>query len=289
MPALEVRATGMLTTVQDTGRTGFAALGVGASGAADQRSHALANRLVANPPDAATLEVTFGGLRVRARGTVTVAVTGAVGPVTVAGRGAAMNAPLVVPDGAELSLGTPARGLRSYVAVRGGIAVEPVLGSRSTDILADLGPPVPAPGTVLPVGPPPAAFPNVDVAAVPPPAADRLTLRAVPGPRDDWFRPHALDTLFAAEYEVTSRSDRVGMRLAGPPLRRTRSGELPSEGMVPGSLQIPPDGEPVLFLADHPVTGGYPVIAVVHGSDLPLAAQATPGMRLRFVRAGARG
>ncbi|RCV54590.1 5-oxoprolinase subunit C family protein [Marinitenerispora sediminis] len=288
MPALEVRATGMLATVQDTGRTGFAALGVGASGAADQRSHALANRLVANPADAATVEVTFGGLRVRARGTVTVAVTGAPCPLTVAGRSAAMDAPLVVPDGAELSLGAPARGLRSYVAVRGGVAVEPVLGSRSTDILAGLGPPVLAPGAVLPVGPPPAAFPNVDVAAVPALTADLLVLSAVPGPRDDWFRREALDTLFAAEYEVTSRSDRIGMRLAGPELRRARSGELPSEGMVPGSVQVPPDGEPVLFLADHPVTGGYPVIAVVAAADLPLAAQAPPGMRLRFVRARAR-
>ncbi|WP_133743283.1 5-oxoprolinase subunit C family protein [Actinorugispora endophytica] len=282
MAGLEVLETGMLTTVQDAGRPGHASLGVGRSGAADAASYALANRLLANPPGAAALEVTFGGLRLRARGTVTVAVTGAPGPVSVDGRGAAMNTVLSVPDGAELRLGVPTRGLRGYLAVRGGVDVPPVLGSRSTDTLADLGPARVAPGALLPVGAPPAGFPVTDAAPVAELPGTETTLRVVLGPRHDWFTPDAVRTLLSGVYEVSGRSDRVGARLLGPPLDRHRKEELPSEGMVPGSLQIPTDGDPVLFLADHPVTGGYPVIAVVASEDLPRAAQARPGTRLRF-------
>jgi biotin-dependent carboxylase-like uncharacterized protein len=284
MAALEVLETGPLTTVQDAGRFGHARLGVGRSGAADAASYALANRLLANPPGAAALEATLGGLRVRARGALTVAVTGAPCPVTVDGSGAACDTVLHLADGAELRLGPPARGLRSYLAVRGGVDVPPVLGSRSTDTLAGLGPDRPVPGTVLPVGPPPAAFPVLDQAPVAAPPEGDLRLRVVLGPRDAWFTADALRTLLGSAYTVTDRSDRVGARLAGPPLPRRTAGELPSEGMVPGALQVPPDGEPVLFLADHPVTGGYPVIAVVAAADVARAAQARPGTRLRFHR-----
>lgn len=283
MTALEVLATGPMITVQDAGRFGHAALGVGRSGAADADSYALGNRLLANPEGAAALEVTLGGLRVRARGPVTVAVTGAETPVRVDGRGAAVNEVLHLPDGAELTLGVPARGLRSYLAVRGGVAVAPVLGSRSTDVLAGLGPEVPVVGDLLPVGPVPAALPHLDHAPVRAVGADLVDLRVDLGPREDWFTERAVAALSSGEYEVTSRSDRVGARLAGPVLERSREGELPSEGMVAGSLQVPPGGEPVLFLADHPVTGGYPVIAVVRSTDLPKAAQARPGTRIRFV------
>ncbi|WP_312894067.1 5-oxoprolinase subunit C family protein [Nocardiopsis metallicus] len=281
--ALEVLATGPMTTVQDAGRFGHAALGVGRSGAADTDSYALANRLLANPPGAAALETTLGGLRVRAHGAVTVAVTGAQAPVRVNGRGAAVNEVLHLPDGAELALGAPARGLRSYLAVRGGVAVPSVLGSRSTDVLAGLGPAVPRVGDVLPVGAAPPTFPNLDHVPARAVGGDRVELRVELGPREDWFTERALAALLSGDYEVTSRSDRVGARLAGPPLERSREGELPSEGMVAGALQVPPGGEPVLFLADHPVTGGYPVVAVVRSADLPKAAQARPGTRIRFV------
>ena len=281
--ALEIVAAGPMTTVQDSGRFGHADLGVGRSGAADLVSYALANRLLANPAGAAALETTLGGLRVRAHGSVTVAVSGAEAPVMVEGRGAACNSVLHLADGAELTLGVPARGLRSYLAVRGGVDVPPVLGSRSTDVLAELGPAFPVPGDVLPVGPTPVdAFPLVDHAPVGPIGGDEVELRVAPGPREDWFTEKALDTLLSGVYEVTPRSDRVGARLTGPALERSRAEELPSEGMVPGALQVPPGGEPVLFLADHPVTGGYPVIAVVVAADVPRAAQARPGTRVRF-------
>ncbi|GAA4858812.1 5-oxoprolinase subunit C family protein [Saccharopolyspora rosea] len=280
--ALEVLATGPLATVQDLGRPGLADIGVGRSGAADRGSLRLANRLVGNDEGAAAVEVTLGGLAVRAGADLVVAVTGAPCPVTVAGRGAAANAVLRLPAGAELRLGAPARGLRSYLAVRGGVAVEPVLGSRATDVLAGLGPDPLEPGAVLPVGPAPARFPQVDAAPVAALPADELVLRVAPGPRHDWFTADALTTLLGEAYEVTAQSNRIGMRLDGPALPRARTEELPSEGMVPGALQVPPSARPTLFLADHPVTGGYPVIAVVTAADVDRAAQARPGQRVRF-------
>ncbi|MDS1270149.1 biotin-dependent carboxyltransferase family protein [Lipingzhangella sp. LS1_29] len=288
MRGLTVTDPGPSSTIQDTGRAGYAALGVGRSGAADGPAAALANRLVANPPGAAVVESTLGGVHVRAHGRVTVAVTGAPCPLTVAVpdassvHGAAMNTVLHLADGATLRLGRPTRGLRSYLALRGGIDVPPVLGSRSTDLLAGLGPPALAPGTWLPAGPPPAAFPRLDSAPVPEVPDGSITLRAVLGPRCAWFTHEAHASLRESGFTVTPRSNRIGLRLDGPELPRARGGELPSEGMMPGSLQVPPGGEPVLFLADHPVTGGYPVLAVVHSADLPRAAQAPPGCRLRF-------
>lgn len=281
--ALEVLATGPLLTVQDLGRPGLAALGVGQSGAADAEALRLANRLVGNPEGHAGLEVTFGGLEVRGQGGMYVALTGAPCPMTVHGRHVAAYAPVWVPDGATLRLDAPPCGLRSYLAVRGGIEVPPVLGSRATDTLAGLGPAPLAPGDQVPVGVPGAAMPGVDLATVRPPEHGEVRLRVVLGPRDDWFTAAARSVLLSEPYEVTAESNRVGMRLAGTALQRARDGELPSEGMVCGALQVPPSGQPTLFLADHPVTGGYPVIATVVAGDIGLAAQARPGQVLRFV------
>jgi biotin-dependent carboxylase-like uncharacterized protein len=274
--ALEVLAPGPLTTVQDAGRPGLAALGVGRSGACDRRSYALANRLVGNPPGTAVLEVTFGALAVRAHGDLLVATAGArcAGPWPYA-------APARLRDGEVLRLGPPVTGVRTYVAVRGGLEVEPVLGSRSTDLLAGLGPPVVAVGGVLPVGSATGPLPVVDVAPVAEPAGDDVVLRVLPGPRRDRFDDAAWGQL-ASPWEVTSDSDRVGLRLDGSPLPRTTAGELPSEGMVRGAVQVPPSGRPVVFLADAPVTGGYPVIAYVVDDDVDLAAQLRPGQGVRL-------
>lgn len=282
VPALEVLATGPLATVQDAGRPGLADIGVGASGAADRSSYRLANRLVANNPDAAAAEITLGGFTACAHGDLLVAVTGAACPIEIDGRGAAADSVLRVPAGAVLRLGTPPAGLRSYLAVRGGIDVAPVLGSRATDLLAGLGPPQLRPGSRLPVGPAPATFPVVDVAPVPGPPDGDVLLRACTGPRADWFTEQALEALAASRFEVSPDSNRIGMRLDGPDLPRARTDELPSEGMVPGALQVPPSARPTLFLTDHPVTGGYPVIAVVRADDVARAAQVRPGQHLRF-------
>ncbi|SDQ86204.1 biotin-dependent carboxyltransferase family protein [Quadrisphaera sp. DSM 44207] len=287
--ALHVLAPGPHAAVQDLGRPGRAALGVGASGAADRAALRRANRLLGDPEGTAAVETTLGGLRVRAEGDLLVAVTGAPVPVMVSGRGSVRTAGteevLRLRAGEELALGTPTSGLRGYVAVRGGIAVPPVLGSRSTDVLAGLGPPLLAAGTVLPVGPAPAAPPVLDALPVPAPPAGDLVLRVVLGPRDDWFTPEAVRALLGAAWTVGPASDRVGMRLLGPALARTRAQELPSEGLVRGALQVAAGGAPTLMLADHPVTGGYPVIAVVLDADTDAAAQARPGQRLRFTRA----
>jgi biotin-dependent carboxylase-like uncharacterized protein len=278
---LTVLTPGPLATVQDRGRPGWASIGVTTSGAADRAAHDLANRLVGNVPAAATVEVTAGGLRIRAERTVLVALTGAPLPVAVDGRAAAFDAPLTVPAGAVLALGMPPAGLRTYLAVRGGVDVPPVLGSRSTDTLSGLGPAPLAAGDRLPVGGLAGDEPFVDVAPVRGPAA-RPVLRVTPGPRRDWLAPESWAALTGQEWTVTADSDRVGLRLAGPRLTRARDGELPSEGLVPGAVQVPPDGAPVLFLVDHPVTGGYPVLAVVTTADLPAAAQLRPGDVVRF-------
>lgn len=278
---LTVLATGPLATTQDRGRPGFASIGVTRSGAADPVAAGLANRLVGNDPAAATVEVTAGGLRVRAERTLLAAVTGAPAPVTVGGRAAPFDAPLTLRPGEVLALGLPPVGLRSYVAVRGGIDVPAVLGSRSTDMLSGLGPPPLVAGDRLRVGGLAAEEPIVDVAPVRPPTS-RPALRVLPGPRRDWLDPAAWTELTSGEWTVSADSNRVGLRLAGPSLGRARRGELPSEGLVPGAVQVPPDGAPVLFLADHPVTGGYPVLAVVTTADLPAAAQLRPGDAVLF-------
>ncbi len=281
---LEVVSPGVLTTVQDLGRPGLGALGVGHSGAADVPALTLANRLLGNPGSAGALEVTFGGLEVVVHGGVTVTVTGAPCPVAVDDRQVGAYAVVWVPDGATLRLGPPPSGLRSYVAVRGGIEVPPVLGSRCTDALAALGPAPLVTGDRLPIGRATAALPGVDVVPVQVPEAGDVRLRVVDGPRADWFTEAGRRALLSDFYDVTSDSNRVGIRLAGPVLDRARDDELPSEGMVCGALQVPPSGQPTLFLADHPVTGGYPVIAVVVPADVPRAAQLRPGQRVTFTR-----
>lgn len=280
--ALAVVRAGALTTVQDRGRPGHAHLGVPRSGALDTPAAALANRLVGNPVEAAVLETTLNGCAVRPRSAVTVAVAGAPCPVTVDGRPAPWGVPVRVPAGALLDVGAARAGLRSYVAVSGGVAVDPVLGSRSTDLLSGLGPPPLTDGAVLPLGHPGDVPARVDVVPQPGPPAE-LVLRVTPGPRDDWFTAGALRTLTTAGYRVSSASNRIGLRTEGPSLERAVSGELPSEGMVLGAVQVPPDGRPVVFLADHPTTGGYPVIAVAVTADLPAAAQAVAGTPVRFL------
>ncbi|MGY1781061.1 5-oxoprolinase subunit C family protein [Geodermatophilus sp. SYSU D01036] len=274
---LTVLSPGPLTTVQDRGRPGLGGIGVGRSGAADRAAAALANRLVGNDPAAAVLEATLGGLAVRAGADLLVVTTGARCP------GSPVHAaPGLLRAGATLALGAPAAGLRTYVAVRGGIAVPPVLGSRSTDVLSGLGPAPLRAGDVLPVGDAAGPLPGVDVAPVADPPAGEVTVRLLPGPRADWLSSSARDALASAAWTVTAESNRVGLRLAGPRLDRAVEGELASEGLVRGAVQVPPSGQPVLFLADAPVTGGYPVAGYVADDDVDRCAQLRPGQVLRL-------
>jgi biotin-dependent carboxylase-like uncharacterized protein len=282
---LEILRTGPLALVEDLGRPGLAHLGVTRSGAADRRSHTLANRLVANPHDRATIEVTFGGFSARVRGGgkdgVAIAVTGADTDPSVNGVPFGINSIHYAHDGEIISLGAPHTGLRSYVAVRGGIEVDPVLGSRSYDVMSAIGPRPLRAGDQLTVGDHTADFPELDQAPVAAIAKDLLELLVVPGPRDDWFANP--DALVHTEWVVTNLSDRVGMRLNGPPLQlHDRDRQLPSEGATRGAIQVPPNGLPVILGPDHPVTGGYPVIGVVADEDIDKVAQIRPGQHVQM-------
>ncbi|MDN4649587.1 biotin-dependent carboxyltransferase family protein [Curtobacterium sp. PsM8] len=304
MSTLTVVQVGYGVTTQDLGRPGLSDMGLGAAGAADRGSAALANRMVGNRPDAAVLEALLGSVTLRTDAYAVAAVTGAPCPVSIEradGRvhGAAAYEVLLLEPGDTLRVGLAEERLRAYVAVRGGIGVDPVLGSRSWDSLAQLGPAPLTVGDVLPIGAGPGhgagaevgvgAWPVVD--AVPPPLlpwpGDPVVLDVVPGPRDDWFTPDWRTTLTGQEFHVSPDSDRVGVRTtAAAPLVRAVTHELPSEGVETGSLQVPPAGFPVLFLADHPVTGGYPVVAVLTPESVDRAAQLRPGdtLRLRIAR-----
>ncbi|MCW1098880.1 biotin-dependent carboxyltransferase family protein [Streptomyces sp. RS2] len=276
--------SGALTSVQDSGRPGHAHLGVPRSGALDAPAMRLANRLLGNTPDAAVLETTLTGCALRPDQDVTVVVGGAPCAVTVNGGPVAWGAPVRVPAGSVLDVGAATAGVRSYVAVAGGVAAEPVLGSRSTDLLSGLGPQPLRDGDVVAVGTPTGPLPAPVAAPWPGPPAE-LVLPVRPGPRADWFTPAALRTFTSATYRVSPHSNRIGLRTEGPPLERAAAGELPSEGMVLGAVQVPPDGRPVLFLHDHPTTGGYPVVAVVPEPALAAAAQAVAGTPVRFTLA----
>ncbi|WP_306341464.1 biotin-dependent carboxyltransferase family protein [Nocardioides luteus] len=296
-PAVEVVRPGLQLVLEDLGRPGHAALGVSASGAADRRALRAANRAVGNRPGAAAFELAGGGAILRFTGPAVVAVTGAPVETTIV-RNDAPSLPVehgaatALEDGEELHLGGLTTGLRTVIAVRGGLDLEPALGSLSSDTLAGLGPgglggrPLRA-GDVVPLhGPaatPHAVEPHPAPADPLPAPGDTVELRVLLGPREDWFTAAGVRTLLEQEWTVTPRSDRVGVRLHGDvPLERSVSGELPSEGAVTGAIQVPPDGQPVLFLPDHPLTGGYPIIAAVVDRDLDLAGQLPPGVRIRF-------
>ncbi|GAA1524486.1 carboxyltransferase domain-containing protein [Brevibacterium permense] len=288
--SLEVLRPGLQLLIQDLGRPGFASMGVSAAGAADRTALTAANRLVGNAETAAGLESFGGAVLLRCTGDGVAAVTGATGTITVTAADGTVLTPrlgeaFALSDGDELELGPTERGVRRYFAVRGGIAVETALDSSSADTLAGLGPAAVDKGTTVGVHDPRTAPHLVDPDPTQPrdlpQAGETVTLSVTLGPREDWFTEAGIETLLSQEWTVTHESDRVGLRLNGEvPLERARTGELPSEGAVTGALQVPPNGQPVLFGPDHPLTGGYPIIASV--DDVDLAAQLPPGVKLRF-------
>ena len=281
MTCVEVVVPGARTTIQDLGRPGFAHLGIPASGAADRRAFTLANRLVGNAEGAPALETTLSGPVLRFEAATTIALTGAPVEATLDGRTVGMHAPTPVRAGQELVVGAATHGLRTYIAIRGGIAADPVLGSVSADQLTGLGPAPLRAGDQLTLGGDALAAPIVDVAPVAR-SGDPLVLPVRLGPRDDWFAPDAVTAFLAETFTVTPNVDRIGARLNGPPLPWRGDESMRSEGLVTGSVQVPPSGEAIVMLADHPTTGGYPVIAVVDEAALGGAAQLRPGARVRF-------
>lgn len=289
-PALTVIAPGLLTHFQDDGRAGQAALGVSPSGAMDSEALHRANRIVGNPPASACLEVTRGGLRVRAHQPLVIAVTGAPCTLEISSASgqrftARCEYPVALEPGDDIALKATAQGVRSYLALRGGFITQPVLGSSAFDTLAQLGPaPLKAADALYSAANPVQAVQiNEQEAPALPGEGDVVTLDVVPGPRTDWFNDEALSLLTAQDWRVTPQSNRIGLRLHGDkPLTRSINTELASEGTCTGAIQVPASGQPVLFLKDRPLTGGYPVIGAVADYHLDLAGQIPPGAVIRF-------
>ncbi|PIE21390.1 MAG: allophanate hydrolase [Arachnia propionica] len=278
--SLLVLATGPLSLIEDAGRCGYAHLGVSMSGAADRGSAQQANLAVGNPADAAVIETLAGGLQLRAKSPSLVAIGGAPTVAEVAGQAVPRLRPFPLKAGQELRLGTSASGLRCYVAVAGGIAVSPVLGSRSYDTMSRLGPPPLQPGQVLPVGPD-YGTPQQVTDAWPAAAPETLELVMWPGPRRDWI---AADITKLA-WRVSAAASRIGTRLDGPSLAWAASHlgrELASEPTRRGAIQVPPSGQPIIFGPDHPATGGYPVVGILSESASDALAQALPGQAIRL-------
>lgn len=307
---LRVVRAGLLATVQDLGRAGFAQLGVPRSGAVDRGALRLANRLVGNAEGVAGLELTLAGGAVELGVGRWCAVAGARCEVRVfaggRGDGGSLLSPasshqlimqtvpgtaFYAPPGAVVDVGAATAGVRAYLAVAGGVGGVEVLGSRASDLLAGVGGQALKEGDQVPLGVPaglPPDIPGLGLAPLRDPA-DPVVVRVVAGPRSDWFVQDALRVLGTARWDVGTESNRTAVRLEGPVLQRARDGEPASEPMVVGALQVPPDGRPVLFMADHPVTGGYPVIACAHPADLDAVGQSRPGTGIRFRMVGGWG
>jgi len=290
-PQFTVLAAPMPALFQDLGRFGQTGQGVSASGALDRGAFNAANRIVGNPVNTPCLELTLGGFSFESNCRAVIGLAGA--PSLVMVRDAAGRAhdhpafrPIALEPGDVVTVGHPKRGTQSYLSVRGGFDVTPVLGSAATDTLAVVGPEPVTAGSVLVLrgGDGLSSVSMDELAAFDPPAAGEVvTLDVVLGPRTDWFTQKGVETLVGQLWQVTPQSNRVGIRLAGDvPLERRDSAELPSEGTATGAIQVPHSGQPVLFLADHPLTGGYPVIGTVADHHLDLAGQIPVNARIRF-------
>jgi antagonist of KipI len=284
---------GMLTTIQDAGRWGFQSRGVPVAGPMDPASHRLANALVRNPPEAATLEVTLLGPELEFDDERVVAVTGAQFDVLLDGRSMSPNAPFIVSAGARLRFGVRRAGARAYVAISGGIATPPTLGSRATHLISGAGGMhgrALVAGDVLPLGAPndvygAVSLPQSSVIALP---DHHARVRVLPGPQSEYFAADALEVLQSAPYTIAQNSDRMGFRLEGPPLRHVRGADIISDATPLGVLQVPASGEPILLMADRQTAGGYPKIATVIAADIPVAGQLGPGDAISFVVCTAR-
>ena len=290
-PQFTVLAAPMPALFQDLGRFGQTGQGVSASGALDRGAFNAANRIVGNPVNTPCLELTLGGFSFESHCRAVIGLAGAPSLVMVrdaAGRTHDHPAfrPIALEPGDVVTVGHPKRGTRAYLSVRGGFDVTPVMGSAATDTLAVVGPEPVTAGSVLVLrgGDGLSSVSMHELAAFDPPGAgDVVTLDVVLGPRTDWFTGKGLEMLAGQLWQVTPQSNRVGIRLAGDvPLERRDSAELPSEGTATGAIQVPHSGQPVLFLADHPLTGGYPVIGTVADHHLDLAGQIPVNARIRF-------
>ena len=288
---LHIEHGGALTTVQDLGRFGHLAEGVPQSGAADAPSLVRGNILLGNDENAAALEMTLLGARVRFEGTGAIALTGGDLRPRLNGMDVPMWTVLRVSDGDVLSFGSICgHGIRTYLCVAGGVDVPPVMGSRSTYLKASLGGHegrALKSGDVLTAGEAWIGWPRAVGCSCPValrPACGNDPLRAVVGPQDDLIAPESVETFFASEWTVTPQSDRMGVRLSGPELKHRNCADIVSDAIPLGAVQVPGSGQPIVMLADRQTTGGYVKIAVVHALDAAWLAQTMPGEKVRFAR-----
>ena len=284
MANLKVIRSGMLTTIQDLGRWGYQASGVPVAGPMDLYSHRLANRLVGNEDDAAALEITMIGPEIEAVGTVVCAVAGAEFEILAGGRRVPPRRAFELRSGARLRVGQRIAGARATIAVRGGLDVPPVLGSRATSLISRMGPfggRALEAGDVLPVGTPQdrEMAGTIAYSLVLPRGGARL--RVIAGPHAHHFPAGAMERLLASRYVVTAAANRMGYRLEGASISHG-AGDLLSDATPAGSVQVPGSGQPILLMADRQTTGGYPRIATVISADLPIAAQLAPGDWIEF-------
>ncbi len=286
MAALTVLRPGMLSTVQDLGRWGHQHLGVPVAGPMDWYSHRLANRLVGNPDESAALEVTLLGPDLTSDGDVECAVAGAAFEMTVDGSPVPTHARFTLRRGARLGFHRRSAGARATLAVRGGIDLPPLLGSRATSLISRMGPlggRALAAGDVLPVGSARAGGRPPGYPLALPVGGARI--RVVMGPHENCVNSSGLATFCTMRFSVSPQSNRMGYRLDGSVLARAESkdAEMLSDATPIGSIQVPPSGLPILLMADRQTTGGYPKIATVITADLPLAGQLAPGDWIEFV------
>lgn len=285
--AIRVIKPGLLTTIQDLGRWGHQSRGVSVAGPMDPFSHRLANALAGNAPDAAALEVTLVGPELEFDDERVVAVAGAEFDLRVDAQSVTDSSAFVVAAGGVLRFGPRRRGARAYVAVEGGIATPPVLGSRATHVTSRMGGlegrPLKA-GDRLPLGAlrPGRIRNDRRVPTRPGAPARQVSVRVLPGPQRDYFVGDALETLQSGPYTVTPASNRMGFRLEGPALRHVRDAHIISDATPMGTLQVPAAAMPILLMADRQTTGGYPQLATVIAADLGLAGQLAPGDTLTF-------
>lgn len=276
---------GLLTTVQDLGRYGHQAAGVPVAGPMDAFSHRLANQLAGNEPDAATLEITLIGPELVFDANTTVAIAGAHFDVTCDDRPVTMGESLNVSRGQRLKFGRLTQGARAYLAVAGGVQTPPVLGSRATHLVSRMGGfggRALIAGDRVPIAGDQTPRPIRKATGLTLPSKGRALLRVMPGPQAEWFDADALTTIAGVSFRISPQSNRMGYRLQGPPLTRTREGELISEPLGIGAIQVPSAGEPILLMADRQTAGGYPKIGYVISADLPLAGQLAPGDFIEF-------
>lgn len=286
MPAaLQVIKPGLLTTVQDLGRYGHQAFGVPVAGPMDTFSHRLANQLAGNDADAATLEITLIGPELVVGANTTMALAGAQFEVTCDDRQIGVDTSFSVSRGQRLRFGRILQGARAYLAVAGGIQTPPVLGSRATHLVNRMGGfegRALVAGDRVPILDDEPPRPARKASGLTLPSKGRALLRIMAGPQADWFQADALKTMAGVSFRVSPQSNRMGYRLQGPPLVRTYDGELISEPLGIGAIQVPSAGEPILLMADRQTAGGYPKIGYVISADLPIAGQLAPGDFIEF-------